>query len=166
MKHKYSFFTIFIVLLIASFGPATALAQTLHGGAVFGTDYDIGIKVGAYLGVAENIDAGGDFIYFFPDGFDAYEININGRYLIPLESFTLHGIAGLNYTNISFGELNDLCGSFGFACDASASEIGLNVGGMASFGSGPLGFYADAKFVIGGSEQLEIGGGITFRLGS
>ena len=169
MKNKSAFCTILIAFFFASLGTGSLTAQTLLGGAVFGTDSDIGIKIGGFFPVAEQIDAGGDFTYFFPDGFDMYEININGRYALPIESSVgLHGIAGLNYTSFSF-DGSDLCeglGAFGISevCDASSSDIGLNLGGMASFGSGPFGFYADAKFILGGGEQLEIGGGVTYNL--
>jgi outer membrane immunogenic protein len=164
MKNKFPFCAIVAgLLIIIGLGANNAAAQTLFGGAVFGTDTDLGIKLGGYFPVAEQIDAGGDFIYFFPSGFDMYEININGRYAIPVESdLGLYGIAGLNYSKLSFDE-SDLCGGSDL-CKGSSSDVGLNIGGMASFGSGPVGFYADIKFILGGGEQLEIGGGVTFDI--
>jgi hypothetical protein len=153
------------VLLLLVYGTSVSTAQTLQGGLAFGTDSDLGVKVGVFVPVMESIDVGGDFTYFFPDGFDLYELNFNGRYAIPLEgSFGLFGIGGLNYTNVSV-DTSSICGSFGVSCgNVSSSEIGVNIGAMAAFGSGPLGFYADAKFVLGGAEQLEFGGGVTFDL--
>ena len=170
MKKNYTITTILVAFLFIGTGSNTASAQSLLAGAVYGTDSDLGLKLGGYFPVAELILVGGDFIYFFPDGFDMYEVNINGLYLLPVEAVQLHGIVGLNYTSFSF-DGSDLCdglGGFGISsdiCSASSSDIGLNIGGMASFGSGPLGFFVDAKFVIGGGEQLEVGGGIKYLLG-
>ena len=167
MKHNYTFSAFLIAFVFIGASAGTASAQELLAGVVYGTDSDIGVKVGGYYGVAEKISAGGDFIYFFPDGFDMYEININGLYLLPVETVQLHGIVGLNYTNFSV-DFSDVCGAFGVdssLCDASSSDIGLNIGAMASFGSGPIRLFIDGKFVIAGGEQLELGGGIKYVLG-
>ena len=71
---------------------------------------------------------------------------------------------GLNYSSYSFDGCSDVAGAFGVDIDCDSSDIGLSLGGRAGFGEGPLGFYADIKFVIGGAEQLEIGGGVSFAL--
>jgi hypothetical protein len=154
-----------VFVLILGLSSSAAFAQDLEGGLVFGSDTDLGVKLGAYFPVSETIKVGGDFTYFFPDGFDFYEVNVNGRYPIPIESsIDLSAFAGLNYSNSSVDGCSDVTNAIGVDVDCSDSDIGLNLGGRAGFGEGPLGFYADIKFVMGGADQLVIGGGVSFAL--
>jgi len=162
---RYNFvLTLFFALLIGAAVAPNANAQRINAGLLFGSDTDLGLLVGTYFDVTETIDAGGDFRYFLPDGYDYLEVNINGRYPIPLDSGpSLFVVAGLNYARYSFDTPDIGFGFGGF--DASGSDIGLNVGAMAEFGSDEgLGFFADAKIVLGGGEQFEVGGGVSIAL--
>ena len=133
----------------------------------------IGIGVGADLPVADKIRAGGDFNYYLPgDEFGisvtAWSINANGYYEVMVnDSMTIHALAGINILNFSYG--SDFCdqfGNLGISCDDTFTDIGLNIGGLAEFGSGNIGFFGTLQFVgIGGdSDGLVIGGGISKTL--
>lgn len=152
----YSRAAILAVLLFTFAGSSSLSAQTLIGGLAFGADgNDIGIRFGVFVPVTEIVDAGADFAIFFPgNDVDIYEFNANGRYALPIKSeLRVFAIAGLNFTNVSVSGRD------------GKSHTGVNLGGMIqSKGSGPLGFYMDAKFILGGIEQLEVGGGVTYDL--
>lgn len=161
MKQHYTFFTVLIALFMV-FAVTTASAQTtVTGGAAFGTEGDLGLKVGAHMPVSGDIHGAADITLFFPSNYDLLEVNVNALYPIPMNSLNVSAIGGLNYSKISVESVTFLGQKVG---GGSASDIGLNVGGMIEFGDGPLGFYVDAKFVLGGSEQLVIGGGVALDL--
>lgn len=154
--------------VILSVNTSAAQGLQLQGGLLYGSDnVDLGVKLGATLPVAESIKAGGNFVIYFPgDNLSAWSLNGNAYYTIPMEgSVGLSAFAGLNYTSFSFDSgANDILNDFGIDLDTSTSDIGLNLGGMAEFGEGPLGFYVDAKIVIGDGSRFEFGGGATFDI--
>lgn len=168
-----------IVLTLVALGaflavPAASSAQVQVGPYLaFHDDFDLGI--GAFVGVPmasihEDLSFVGDFGFFFPgdsgyDGVDVdyWELNANGLFRFPLDgqSFTPWALAGLNIANASAGaDYGDL--GHGSHSD---TEIGLNVGGGVTFGTGPVSPFAGAKFELGGGEGAVIFGGLSFVVG-
>ncbi len=170
--------------LLLSLAAVTALVATpvqakgqLQAGPylAFHDDFDLGI--GGFVGVPvpsldENMSFVGDFGLYFPgssgygDGanVDYWEANAGLLYRFPLEdmSFTPWVIGGLNIAHISvgddLGESNHRSGS--------DTDIGLNLGGGVTFGSGPVSPYAGLKIELGGGDGAVIFGGLSFTVGS
>lgn len=157
---------LFLGLLLSANITAAQDGVQLEGGVLYGSDsVDLGIKLGATLPVSESIRAGGNFVIYFPgNNLSAWSLNGNAYYAIPMDaSVALFAFAGLNYTSFSFdSEFDDLLGSFGV--DTSSSNIGLNLGGRAGFGEGPLSFYGEAKIVLGDGGRFEGGVGVAFAI--
>ena len=143
-------------------------------GAAFGTDTEIGLLAGYYIplsvGDVEGLSVGGEFVFYLPQSEDVggfgssgevtttfFEINVNGHYnaIEVGEDGMAYAIGGLQYARASVDADVDGFGSFGFG---SYSEVGLNIGA----GVGISRFFGEAKFSIGGFEQLAISGGFRF----
>ena len=149
--------------------PAVASAQMgflVQGN--YADDFGIGAGAGVTFGLGSlttnsGIRAEATFDYYFDaagdDGFgdfDATAWQINGNALMDIKSVPgLYVGAGVNYTTFSVD--CDICGDF----DASSSDVGLNLLGGWNF-SGSKGPFVQAKFGIGGGEQLVVTGGIRF----
>lgn len=160
MKFHFCLPLLLSIVVAALLGTTSSSAQLLQGGLVFGADgSDTGIRVGVYYPIVLNVDAGGDFTLFFPgNGVDIYEFNANGRYELPVDSdLRVFAVGGLNFTDVSVESSSN-------SSKGNKSHTGINVGGMIQKGTGPLGLYMDAKFILGGIEQFEVGAGITFDL--
>lgn len=144
--------------------PATANAQgmgfVIQGN--FGGDTDFGAGAGVNFGVTNTLRGEATFDYYFPDGFDYWEVN--GNLMMDIASMPgLYVGAGLNYSDFSFDcEACDILDDFGFDFGgAGGSEIGANLLGGYSFGGAKAPF-VQAKFEVGGGEQLVVSGGIRF----
>ncbi len=154
--------------------PAQARSQFQIGPYLaYHDDADLGI--GGFVGIPlpevdENLSVVADFGFFFPDDngsddvdVDYWELNGDALYLFPLEntSFTPWALAGIN---IAHGSVVRGGGGFG---DRSSddTEIGLNLGGGITFGSGPMTPFAGVKFELSGGEGAVIFGGLAFTVG-
>lgn len=153
--------TILILGLFLSFN-TNALAQSetfkAGGGIAYGSEVEaIGIQVGGVYGFTDNISGAADFIVFFPDNYDWWELNLNGQYNFMSEDGTrVYGLAGLNYATLSIN-----LGQFG---SSSSSELGLNLGGGAEFDLDFANLYGELKYVLGDADQLGISAGLRFPL--
>jgi hypothetical protein len=136
-------------------------------------DADLGI--GGFVGVPlpevdENLSVVADFGFFFPDDHgsdgvdvDYWELNGDAVYRFPLEntSFTPWALAGIN---IAHGSV--IRGGPGLGERSSDdTEIGLNIGGGVTFGTGPVAPFAGVKFELSGGEGAVIFGGLAFTVG-
>jgi hypothetical protein len=129
----------------------------------YGSDYEaIGVGGGLTLGLGSlttnsGIRAETTFDYFFTDDpLKVWEINANA--LMDIKSIpSLYVGAGLNYVNFSFDDdfCEPLCDNF------NDSEIGLNLLSGWNF-SGSKGPFVQARFALGGGEQLYVTGGFRF----
>ena len=145
----------------------------LRGGVKFNGHVEaIGIGVGADMPVADLIRVGGDFNFYFPGDENIFgvgnisttiwTINVNGYYeLLTNDSMTVHGLAGINYLNFTYDNVAGC--SF---CNDTFTDIGLNLGGLAEFGTGNIGFFGTVQIVgLGGdSNGFVVGGGATMTL--
>lgn len=145
--------------------PAAVQAQLEAGPMVaYHTDAEA-IGVGAFLAIpvpqlAEGFAIVPDFIWFFPDGFDYFEVNGDLAYFFPVAADSPvmpFAFAGLNIARTSI----DL-GTFG---SASSTDVGLNLGGGVEFAAGTLNPFAGAKFEIQDATGFVIFGGLGFPIG-
>lgn len=143
--------------------PTTAQAQLGFGVlAAYHDDADFG--VGAFVdapmeGLHENVHLMADFTWFFPDaeGFDYFEINGNLLYDFPMpeQNFTPFALGGLNVARASVDI--DTPG----VDDASDTEIGVNLGGGLTFGSGAMRPSVGVRAELGGGEGVVLFGSLT-----
>ncbi|MEM8485915.1 MAG: hypothetical protein AAF564_10225 [Bacteroidota bacterium] len=174
LKKAVSLAILFITVVI--FTPAVKAQSPflLGGGLVFGTDIEaIGIQAnGVYpLDEERGINLAGDLTLFFPDdapGVDVslFTINANGHYIFSTtETLMAYALAGLNIGffkfEADFGGTGELFG----ASSVTDTEIGLNAGAGVQFDVGFGYAYGEAKLVLGGFDQLVIGGGVRVPIG-
>lgn len=168
MKRRTTVITL-LLLAAAVVLPQKSQAQ-FQVGAAFGTDTEIGIMAGYYMplsvGDVEGLSVGVDGVFYLPNsqGFPGgevdvtyFEVNVNGHYnaLEVGESGIAYAIGGLQYARISADAVS---GPFGTSFDFSSSDIGLNIGAGVGFGK----LFGEAKFGLGGFEQLVLSGGYKF----
>ncbi len=142
------------------------------GGLVFGAEIEnIGLQANGHLVVNEEnkLRIGADITYFFTDkaSVDDFElktsvftINVNGHYmLVNSDLIILYAIGGLNFAFVSV-EASGPASQFLDLVDTNDTEIGLNIGGGLEY-TVPFGrVYGELKYVLGGFDQLVIGGGV------
>lgn len=149
-------------LLVLLFVATTAQAQlSVGGGLGYGFDIEaLGIQGRAVYGITDQIRGQADFTYFLEgtDGVTSWEFNVNGNYMLTSSGgFDIYALAGLNFAHVTV----DL-GPFG---NASNTDTGLNIGAGAQMGlSDNLNFFGEAKFSLGGSDQLFLGAGVLIGL--
>ena len=147
--------------------PATVQAQLEAGPLLaYHTDAEA-IGVGAFLTIpvpqlAEGFAIIPSFTWYFPDGFDYFEVNGDVAYYFPVAAdspVAPFAFAGLNIarTSVDFG------GSFG---SVSYTDVGLNLGGGVNFAAGSLHPCAGAKFEIQDATGFVIFGGLGFPIGN
>jgi len=143
--------------------PGNAEAQLSAGPmAAFHDDLDFGI--GGFVSVPvpsldPNLTITPSFVYYFPDGIDAFEINGDVVYAFEVSADTPvlpFAFAGLNIMRLSV----DFAGQ-----SASNTEIGLNLGGGVQFRAESVEPFAGAKFEIGDADGFVIFGGVGFPIG-
>lgn len=167
-----------IVLAVIFSAPNTALAQMYFGGGlVYGAEIEnVGIQANGHLVVNEEnkLRIGADATFFLPEKATAagievksklFTINVNGHYmLVDSETLILYAIGGLNLGFVSVDVDGPADEIFLFGSGASDTELGLNIGGGLEY-EVPFGrVYAEVKYVVGGFDQLVIGGGVRFPL--
>ena len=144
--------------------PASASAQVEAGPILaYHTDAEA-VGIGAYLGVPMASIPGlwivPDFTWYFPDGYDYFEINGNAVYrfeVSPDSPVVPFALGGINIARVSdeFGGVS-----------VSDTDVGLNLGGGVNFQAGSLAPFAGAKFEIQDQTNFVIFGGLGFQLGS
>jgi len=142
--------------------PLAARAQVLLGPTLAWHD-DADIGIGATVGfelpdVATGVGFLGDFIIFFPDGFDYFELNGNVTYDFPLAESTVlpFALAGLNIAHSSVDT------AFG---DVSDTDVGLNIGGGIAFDAGSFRPKAGGRFRLGDGTAFVLFITLPFRMG-
>jgi hypothetical protein len=162
-----------VILLVIGWTPLDASAQfLLGGGLVFGSDIEsLGIQAnGNYVINEENgIRLAGDITFYFPDdapGVDLslFTINGNGHYIFTTtESLLAYALAGLNLAIVSVETDINVPG---FDASFTDTEIGLNLGAGVEYEVNFGYLYGEAKIVVGGFDQLVLGGGIRVPIGN
>lgn len=139
-------------------GPVAAL----HGDA----DLGIGALVAFPLEqVTEGFGLHGDFVFYFPDGFDYWELTAAATWDVPVEDAPVMPfvLGGLNFASFS-AEAVSVPG-FGTVGGGSTSEIGLSLGGGIKFDAGSLNPLVGVRLVTPFSSTFELFGAIPFQLG-
>ena len=139
-------------------GGEEASAQLQLGAQVnIATDTDLGIGARLLFGLEQlvaGMQGAASFDYFFPDGYDFWELN--GNVVVPLPipgNFEPYVGGGLNLAFISSEvDIPDV--------DDSDTEIGLNLVGGLRFATTNFRPFVEVRGVIAGAEQLVFTGGI------
>lgn len=154
-----------LALGLSVVAPAAANAQIgFVAQASYGLDYEaLGVGGGVRFGLGSltekhGIRAEATFDYFLTD--DPLTVwEINGNAMMDIKSVkNLYVGAGINYSKASFD--CDLCDEFDV--DNSDSNIGLNILGGYRLGAGKAAPFVQARFELGGGEQLILTGGFRF----
>jgi hypothetical protein len=149
--------TVALVGILAA--PSVVQAQVQVGPvAAFHDDVDFGI--GGFVGIPvpslnPNLAIVPNFLIYFPDGFDALEVNgdVVYSFAVSAESPVIPwAMAGLNFFRVSGG---------GF----SNTDVGLNLGGGVDFRAGSMTPFAGAKFELHDGNGFVIFGGLGFAVG-
>lgn len=157
-----------LALGLATIAPSSAQAQVgfvVQGSYGFDSkDFGAGAGVNLALGSLtekQGIRLEATFDYFFAsDPLTYWEVNGNLLKDIPSVK-NLYVGAGVNYAHFSYDD-NGLCGALGALCDASSSDIGLNLLGGYKLGAGKAAPFVQVRFALGGADQLYATGGFRF----
>lgn len=150
---------------VFALAPLPAQSQVYLGPEVAWND-DAGAAIGAgvefdlpslYPGIAFH----GDFLWFFPDGYDYFEFNTNLTYDLPLEDAPVvpFALAGLNVGNVSYDT-----GVPGVDGDSN-TDVGFNLGGGVKFNLGNFQPRVAARFALG-NDSFTIYALLPFRVGN
>lgn len=149
---------------LAAMTPLSAQAQALFGPTLAWHD-DANLGIGATIGVelpeiSEGVGFMGDFIYFFPDGYDYFELNANATYDFPLAESTVlpFALAGLNIGRVSVD-----VPTLGTATD---TEVHLNLGGGIAFDAGTFRPKVGGRFILGDGTAFVLFATLPFRMGA
>ena len=131
----------------------------------FHDDADFGVGAYVEFGLDQavgGLGAMGDFLIFFPDGYDYWEANANLTYDLPIEGSSLlpFVLAGLNIANFSFDDEDVSPG-----IDTSSTEVGFNAGGGLKFQLGTLNPRAGIRFIFSDENAFVIFGALPFTIG-
>ena len=150
------------VALAAMLSVPAGVSAQMTAGPMLAYHTETGVEalgVGAFLGIplasVEGLSIVPSFIWWFPDGYDFFEINGDAVYNFvvsadsPVQPFAL---AGLNIARVSAAGFSD-------------TDVGLNLGGGVNFIAGSLNPFAGAKFEIQDGTGFVIFGGLSFALG-
>ncbi|MDX2261349.1 MAG: hypothetical protein SFU84_06585 [Gemmatimonadales bacterium] len=164
MRIKSLFAGAVLALGLAAVAPSSAQAQVgfvVQGS--YGFDVEaLGVGGGVNLGLGSLTEKQGirleaTFDYFLADDPLTYW-EINGNLLKDIPSIAnLYVGAGINYAKSSID--SGICGTL---VDCDNSEIGLNILGGYKLGSGKAAPFVQARFALGGGEQLYVTGGFRF----
>lgn len=131
-----------------TFGPTAAFHDDLD----FGVGGTVGARMpGSPLGVL------GDFTLFFPDAADAWQINGNLTWDLPIPDRPIAPfvLGGVNVANVSPEGIDD-----------SNTEVGINLGGGIRFSAGALEPVLGVRAEIEGSDGAVVFASLPFALGN
>ena len=134
-----------------------------QGALASDVDFGIGgIVVFPLESVHEALEIAANFDFFFPDGFDYWEIGGLLRYVFPLEDVTVEPFvaAGLGIGRFSSGGT-----IFGEDISYDNTEVGLKVGGGAKIPSDTVTPFAEILLGIGDIVDFVLHVGVTFTVG-
>ena len=169
-KTTFKFSTLFAFLTILTTG--TVFAQdgtiTLAPGLAYGGQVEkLGIRIDGYYTINENIRAGAELTYYFPEKSSLmgtelkanfFAIDFNGNYFFySKDQFSAYGLAGLEFgiMSVKVGGNSD-----------SDTELGLNLGAGAEYAMDFGNLFGELKLtgLAGNYDQLVIGAGVRFKI--
>ncbi len=154
-----------LVAAVALVAASTADAQRFGAQLNWGSDSDLGVGARAEFDLAGKLSKSGPLSKaFLITSFDLYFMDclgadscsyweLNPSLAIPVgpEARNFYVGAGINYARASFSFLGT---------DISDSQTGINLLGGMKFPLGSLSAFTEARFALGGSEQLALSFGI------
>lgn len=149
-----------VVIAAFVFAPR-AEAQAFGANLSWGDDTDFGLGARVAFPIGGSVGQKGikglaTFDYFFPDGFDFWEITGNGVYDISTSGSASPYVGA----GITFARYSVSAGALGSASD---SEVGLNLLGGARFKpTGNVQPFVEARFQIRDGSQFVLSGGVFF----
>ena len=149
-----------IVVAVAFATPASAQINSRVGGMISFTGGDVdetGFGLVGEFGVAQKISIAPQIIFYFPDNFDFFEVNLNANYyFFNQDVFEMYGLGGLNFSRVGY----EVAGE-----NESDTELGLNLGIGTNFQFGKKFVpFAEFRFTLGGYDQVALGLGVKFNL--
>lgn len=167
---KTKLFITAVILFIGGIFTSTAQTETRIGAMLaYGTEAEnIGIGANAEFPVMEALTISPSFIYYLPKDNTGVSLNwweLNGNanyYFVDNEGLAFYGLAGLNYSHVSW----DYDDNFGFVSGSvDDGRFGLNLGAGANFDIGrSIIPFAELKYVIIDGGQLVLAAGVKFNL--
>lgn len=162
-----TFKTLLIVLCLFGMTDAVQAQFRLGPLVAFGTDTDLGLGAKAKFDLNDQFKISPSFIFLASESEETvlgkvsstiFEINGDVHYAFSDNGNVMfYGLGGLNIVSVSAKV---------FGVSASTTDIGLNLGAGGEFVVGDkFNAFAEAKFGLGGAEQLLISAGIYFTLG-
>ena len=150
-----------VVALAGMLGAPVAASAQVSLGPVLGFHDDLDFGLGGFARIpvpslATGLSIIPSFVYYFPDGFDAWELNGDVSYAFQVSEDTPvlpFAFAGLNVLNV---------GAEGFD---SNTDIGLNLGGGITFRAESVEPFAGVKFELQDGTGFVIFGGVGFPVG-
>ena len=148
--------------------PSAVAAQTVLGAAAaYHTDLEA-LGLGGYVTAPltqlhENISISGNLFYYFPDAFDAFEVNADLIYSFPVSADSPvlpFALAGLNI----FRTALDVTIA-GVTTSSSSTDLGLNLGGGVVFPAESVRPFVAGKFELNNGTSFVLLGGVGFPLG-
>ncbi|MEQ1855633.1 MAG: hypothetical protein ABL963_04130 [Longimicrobiales bacterium] len=144
--------------------PGAAQAQSMAGPFLAYTDDAEAFGVGGFIAIPlpalhPNISLVPDFIWFFPDAGNLFEVNGDLMYTFPVSAdspVAPFAFGGLNIARFSV----DIAGT-----NFSDTNVGINLGGGVNFSAGSVNPFAGAKVELEGGESFVIFGGLSFPIG-
>ncbi len=163
---KKLLFALVAVSMMAFTTLSTKADIKVGGGAGYGLDIEeLAIQVAGIYGTADlPVDLAADFKYYLlDDPLSAWEFNANAHYYLTDNKGTnFYLLGGLSYASVTVSF--DFGPFAGGETSTSSSEIGLNVGAGANIDLGGFTLMPQAKFTIGGLEQLYLGAFFMFNI--
>ena len=171
MKKIKQYALLLAALFLLVWGPA-AHAQNnpgdiaLGGGLSYGEKIsELGLQLGGYYVLNEDMRVGGDFIYWLVDSPSGVsntflELNGNFHYLFYQENdITLYGIGslGFHYSSVEFT-------FFGETISDSNTDLALGLGAGGEYNLGAIKLYAEPRLFLTGYDQFQISFGVRFTL--
>lgn len=156
-------------LFIIAFSVFTQAQETKFGGGLaYGTEMEtVGINFKGSYGFTEEFALSPDFTFYIPRSetnykYNFWEFNVNGHYIIDLESVKVYPLAGLNLTRVGFKYTGPTGGFFSHTSSYSDTELGLNIGSGVEIPLDNFGVFSEVKYVISDFDQLLITVGVNY----
>ncbi len=153
------YFSFLILLLIAT---ASQAQISVGPGIVYGFDVEeIGLQARGVYSINETWRGQADFTYYLEDNdfISFWEFNTNANYIfVDNGNSIVYALAGLQFFHV---KIEDVL----FGGDVSDTDTGLNLGIGGQLGlSDKITGFGEAKFTVGGAEQLLIAAGVLIGL--
>lgn len=160
----------YAALVLAALGLSAQEAQAqVELGPQVSVAEDVDVGIGANINVPlssihRNLEFSGNFTFYFPDGFDYWELDGDIRFLFPLSGETSllpYAMAGLAIGDFSLDGDGDIGPPH-----YDDSELGLRIGGGFKIPMQNVTPFVDLALTVGDLPDFTLRGGFSFPLGN